>query len=102
MPAGQLADHEQAELITVGQVELGRAGQALVDLGQLPAGRPSPRSSISTAKPLPTVSALISIRVVGGENVVAFSTSSATRWITSFTAVPTTASCESLATSTRT
>jgi hypothetical protein len=39
--------------------------------------------------------------VLGGENVVAFSISSATRWITSFTAEPTTASRPSLATSTR-
>src|SRR5260370_42285706 len=42
MPGGQPAHHEQAELITVGQVELRRAGQPLVDLGQLVAGEAKP------------------------------------------------------------
>jgi hypothetical protein len=98
MPSsGQLADHEQAELV-VGQVELGQAGQALVDLGQLAGGQASPGLDLHHEAAADSVG-LISTGG-GRENVVAFSTSSATRWITSFTAPPTTASCDSLATST--
>ena len=40
---------------------------------------PSPRSSISTANPLPTVSPWMVTGVLGGENIVAFSASSAIR-----------------------
>jgi hypothetical protein len=50
--------------------------------------RPSPRSSISTAKPLPTRSPVIRTGVFGGENTVAFSASSASMWMTSATADP--------------
>ena len=46
-----------------------------------------------------TASALTSTRVFGGENAVAFSISSAIRWITSFTALPSTESGGSLTTS---
>ena len=49
---------------------------------------PSPRSSISIANPLATVSPLTRTCVNGGESVVAFSISSASRWITSVTAEP--------------
>ncbi len=57
---------------------------------------------MSTAKPWPTTLPVIVTRVFGGENAVAFSTSSAIRWMTSFTAVPATASADSVITSTRT
>ncbi len=35
MPGGQLCPHEQAQPVGVGQVEVGRPGQLLIDLGQL-------------------------------------------------------------------
>ena len=44
----------------------GLARRALISASS-PGARPSPRSSISTAKPFPTASARISTRVVGGE-----------------------------------
>ena len=56
-----------------------------------PAIMPRPRSSISTAYPLGTTCPAICTRVCGGENDVAFSMSSASRWMTSPTARPTTA-----------
>ena len=34
VPLGQLADHEQAQLLAVGRVEFGRVGQPVVELGQ--------------------------------------------------------------------
>ncbi len=52
------------------------------------AGIPSPRSSTSTARPEVTRLARISTWVCGAENRVAFSTSSASRWMTSATAWP--------------
>src|ERR1044072_7778167 len=42
MPGGQAGDDEKAELVTVGQVELRWAGQALVALGQLLFAHPEP------------------------------------------------------------
>ena len=63
---------------------------------------PRPRSSTSATRPVPARSALTSILVFGGEKTVAFSTSSATRWMTSLTAFPATRSRDSLSTSTRT
>ena len=62
---------------------------------------PSPRSSISTAKPLATRSARISTRVPDGENMVAFSVSSASKWIMSATAGAATASSDVVRTVTR-
>ena len=53
----------------------GRLARRALISASSPGARPSPRSSISTAKPFPTASARISTRVVGGENAVAFSTS---------------------------
>ena len=53
---------------------------------------PRPRSSTSTTTPLATRSALTVTSVLAGEFVVAFSISSASRWITSATADPITAS----------
>lgn len=50
--------------------------------------RPSPRSSTSTAKPLPTMSPRTVTVVSGGENMAALSISSAMRWVTSATAGP--------------
>ena len=87
--AGEPADHEQAELVAVGQVELRRAGQPLVERRPAPPRRcrargPRPRSRSRW----PTRSARDLTRVCGGENVVAFSISSASRWITSATAAP--------------
>ena len=53
------------------------------------AGRmPEPRSSTSIAMPFGTCRARSSTEVSGAENLVAFSTNSATRWITSATAAP--------------
>ncbi len=49
---------------------------------------PSPRSSISSAKPCATTSPCTVTWVLGGENTAAFSTSSAIRWVTSATALP--------------
>ncbi len=49
---------------------------------------PSPRSSTSTASPEVTRLARSSTWVCGAENTVAFSTSSASRWMTSATAWP--------------
>jgi hypothetical protein len=62
---------------------------------------PRPRSSTSIAKPLATRSARTSTRVAEGENRVAFSISSASRWIRSVTADAATASSASVATVTR-
>ncbi len=62
---------------------------------------PRPRSSISMAKPFATRSALTSTREVDGENRVAFSISSASRWIMSATAGPVTASSAMVKTVTR-
>ena len=53
------------------------------------------------AKPLATRSALTSTRVPDGENSVAFSISSASRWIMSATAGPATASSALVSTVTR-
>src|ERR1700748_3385646 len=47
---------------------------------------PRPRSSISIANPLATFSPVTRTWVNGGDRVVAFSISSASRWITSVTA----------------
>ncbi len=58
---------------------------------------PRPRSSISIANPLATVSPLTRTCVNGGERVVAFSTSSASRWITSVTAEPASAARDCVA-----
>lgn len=53
-----------------------------------PRGMPRPRSSTSTASPEVTRLARSSTWVCGAENTVAFSTSSASRWMTSATACP--------------
>ena len=89
-PRGELADHEQAELLAAGPGRTRRAGQVLVDLRELVVVMPRPRSSTSATRPAPTRSARTSIRVLGGEKAVAFSTSSAMRWMTSLTASPAT------------
>ena len=102
MPGGQPAGDEQAEPVGVGQVEVGRLGQLGVELAaSCSAGMPRPRSSTSMAKPLATRSARTSTRVVDGENSVAFSISSASRWIMSVTADAATASSASEMTVTR-
>ena len=62
---------------------------------------PRPRSSISIANPLATVSPLTRTCVNGGESVVAFSISSASRWITSVTAEPASAARDCVETVTR-
>ena len=62
---------------------------------------PSPRSSTSIAKPLATASPDTRTDVYGGDNVVAFSTSSASRWMTSATAEPASAAWLRVATETR-
>ena len=62
---------------------------------------PRPRSSISTAKPLATMSPETRTGVYGGDSVVAFSMSSASRWMTSATAGPVSAACDGVVTVTR-
>ncbi len=62
---------------------------------------PRPRSSTSIAKPLATACPLTRTGDCGGENVVAFSTTSASRWMTSATAEPSSATRGSGCTRTR-
>ncbi len=62
---------------------------------------PSPRSSTSITNPLATSSPRISTWVCGGEKIVAFSTSSASRWMTSVAEEPDNAMFSGTATCTR-
>jgi hypothetical protein len=75
------ARHEQAKLIGAGGVER-RRGFRLVDRGQLIVARPTAVLDFHREPP-PTVSPWMVTGVLGGENMVAFSASSAIRWMTS-------------------
>ncbi len=65
----------------------GLARRSLMAL-RVPSSMPRPRSSTSTAKPLPTISPRTETSLPGEENVVAFSISSANRCMRSATAAP--------------
>ena len=88
MAGGEPGDHEEAQLRAVGGVELGGSVSRALKSFSASAVIPSPRSSMSTANPWATISPPTLTRVCGGENDVAFSMSSAKRWMMSPTDRP--------------
>jgi hypothetical protein len=91
VPVRELASDEQASRSLSDRSNCGGLARLLLTSSSRSGEMPSPRSSISMAKPLPTTSPWMRTGVFGGEKTVAFSASSAIRWMTSATAWPATA-----------
>ena len=92
VPLGELAGDEQAEPVAVGQVELRRVGEVAVDLRQPVCARCRGRGPRSRRRIPGRPRRPGSARACWAESTtVAFSASSAIRWMTSATACPATA-----------